>query len=404
MKIIYYDKQNVDHILFCCLYKIIYGPNNVLTFIEYHDLNNKSLIDIQNEYSIIFLEYLPIKAWYQSMLNYNIKEFILYTTKKIELKLNIDDDQNIGDGDDYQNIFDNTLIEYNNKIHNYIHCNTNTISNYLLLKDFPIILNYTRVKFLQLKSLIEIFEKTANPINIKFIIIQQLLKENLTGNSFEIVYENLFLIGLIDNINNIYYEVLPEKNINHNLIKNKFDLFCRDIKWNIIHRNTITKKYIETEENKQLFYQEKEDSKIKLIQIQTTDIQRSLLLHNFLNMFLNKKYDGTDIFGKLDYDFIEYHNPLSKQSVYIPNLFYISNVSRLNFELSNYYNTKQDELYLLTDYYNKHILNQNVLLLNIDSNLSEINPLYTLVQNNINDYTNTITQLVNTKYGTKLKV
>lgn len=411
MKIIYYDKNNIDHILFCCLYNNLYGETENLSFIDYHNLFDKSIFtDLNKKYTIIFLEYLPLKEYYTSLdeyylsLNENsniplIDNFIFYTNKV--LKISQTSEENT-----IQNILDNVNILYNDNIHNYFYYETNSLCKFLLNTQSREITNnnyLSNIKYFEIKNLIEIFDKTCIQVNYKSILIQKLFNQYLSNIDFKIIFENLFEIGLKENIINIYYNILGDNNLNYFLVKNKFDKLLKDINWNILIIDS-DRKYINIiENNKELFFNENVNH-FKLIKINTLDINESLLNHNSIITVLSNYYKtliGLEFFKDT---IIEYHNPITLQSLFIPIDIYIPYINKLKIQTINYFKDNNYLTNLINDYYNDKILSLNdETLIPIINELNEINPIYNLTIKK-DEYSNSIFEIINTNFGTNLNI
>lgn len=397
MKVLYYDKNNPDHVLFCLLYNELYNVENNVIFIDFYNLFDTTLLPQVEDFTVIFLEHIPFKEWFDNIQLEDLKitEVMLYTNKSLKLT------QFGGTDDVIENIYESTVIKYEGIFINYILVN-GKLSKYLFnlqtgMSNSPKRSNYNVLGIIIASYCATNITKDFD--NKQAILIQMLCKKLISGNSIEVMSRNIYKDGIVSLINQIFFSLDITDNVFYQNLTKKFLKVSRDINFRVITLDT-DRKYISTVNDKIEYLNHVDNVEVpvvRLIQILTTDIKQSLLEHNFIKASLKERYYV--LFGFFKCDFIEYHNPITKQSVFI-SYDYV-----LNFNTSedNDYTLTEKQLQYLADYYYKFVLN----IVRPTTPLivpNEINPLLTITITESDDYTNNIVNNLNIIYNENLNI
>lgn len=368
-KIVFYDKSNIDHILFVSM--LSYDDN--LSIFDIRNYSELFFIQNNNEYEFIFLEYLPNNNWFTYLANNNIGIISMKLYSKNLLKINTNNENNV-----VENVYDSMFFQYNGNLIENIYCGK------LLCKYWNTDFENSN-KFdasIQLKYLINIFVISHENNNAfgKFDYFFNLMLKNISHIDIKNIYK---FYGIA---NQIYFD--------SSFIKTKFEnklyQINDSIDYLLIEKQLLNENIDNTTEviikDKELFLNNNESNYFKIIKINTTDIDSILSLINmFINHFENE-YPNVKI------DCLEIHNIFTTQSIYIP-LNMVSNYHNYNQIISFYDSVDgQNVKNLLTTYHKVYNSNENIQLIDNDY----INPYLTIFNSEkINFYTNPITQHIN---------
>ena len=368
-KIVFYDKSNIDHILFVGM--LLYGEYvNIFEIKNYSELY---FIPNDNDYEFIFLEYLPKNEWFTYLANNNIGIISMKLYSKNLLKINTNNENNV-----VENIYDSLFFKYNNNLIENIYCGK------LLCKYWNTDFENSN-KFdasIQLKYLINIFVISHENNNAfgKFDYFFNLMLKNISHIDIKNIYK---FYGIA---NQIYFD----SSFIQTKFENKLYQINDSIDYLLIEKQLLNENIDNTTnviiKDKELFLNNNESNYFKIIKINTTDIDDILSLINMLIVFNKNQLLNVRI------DFYEIHNVFTKQSIYIPNI----GVSSFNNyeQIISYYNSTngQNIKNLLLTYHKVYNSNENIQLIENDY----INPYLTIYNTNkINLYTNSITQYIN---------
>lgn len=373
-KIVFYDKSNIDHILFVSM--LLYNDN--LSIFDIRNYTELFFIQDNNEYEFIFLEYLPNNNWFTYLANNNITILSMKLYSKNLLKLNV----SISDTTDnsVENVYDSVFFRYNGNLIENIYCGK-LLCNYWNKNEFDNSIEFSNLT--QIKYLINIF------------ILSH--ENNIAFGKFDYFF-NLMLknINHID-IKNIYkfYGITNQIYFDSSFIQTKFEnklyqindsidylLIDKLLSENIDNTDVIIK-------NKELFLNNIDSNYFKLIKFNTTDIDSILSLINmFINHFENE-------YPTVKIDCLEIHNIFTTQSIYIP-LNMVSNYHNYNQIISFYDSVDgQNVKNLLITYHKVYNSIENIQVIDNDY----INPYLTIYNSEkINFYTNPITQYINNNF------
>ena len=369
-KIVFYDKSNIDHILFVGM--LLYGEYaNIFEIKNYSELY---FIPNDNDYEFIFLEYLPKNEWFTYLANNNIGIISMKLYSKNLLKINTNNENNV-----VENVYDSVLFQYNGNLIKNIYCgkllcnywNNNEFNNSIEFKDST-----------QVKYLINIFVLSYRneSLFVNFDYFFNIMLKNIKSNYIKNIYKFYNLA------NQIYFD----STFIQNKFENKLYQINDSIDYLLIEKQLLNENIDNTInviiKDKELFLNNNESNYFKIIKINTTDIEDILSLINmFINHFKNE-------FSNVKIDCLEIYNIFTKQSIYIPNI----GVSSFNNyeQIISYYNSTngQNIKNLLLTYHKVYNSNENIQLIENDY----INPYLTIYNTNkINLYTNSITQYIN---------
>ena len=400
MKLIFYDKTNVDHILFCLFYNQIYNgiKTNKILFDDFTSLEHYVFLpDIK--YEIIFLDYLPHKEWLDKLDNVEPEykyTYVLYTT--LPLSINQLNNETVV----VTNIYDNSYINYHGIFLNYIYCE-NSLSNFINNELVTVNLNHTEKELLQIiKQLISFFNYDNGILSDKYYYIHILFKKYFSNISIYDLSTNNQIIILHKYITNDYYSFSFEHNITNISYNKQFNELYYYGEFNILYYDN-QKNFVNFINNKDEFFTPTNTKKsIKVFTINTTNISESIMLHNFYVQKLNNLFSSEFTYT----DLIEYYNPLNKQSVFIPvefnnQKYFLHNLTSLNNPIINYFN---DNIYIKNILIDYHKVKYDIVETYSDT-INKINPLLNIYQKNkYNSYNNNIGEFLSTKYNLNLTV
>lgn len=366
MKIVFYDKLNVDHVLFMSMFINIENLTlvNIKNFIEINQIES-------GEYDFIFLEYLPKKEWFDNLVSNQIivNSIKVYTKQLFEINTS---------NNTINNIYDNVFLNYNDKLIEYIYCGKTLCSFY----ENIIIENTSRTDINNINYVLDIFLFSRNDIyNIsKIDYFLNMLIKNL-------YYTDLKLIGKLNTlIGSIYFT----SNYLNNKVNDKLFQIEECIDYLLIEKSLLNENIDNTIDvifnDREMFFNENSSNFYKIIKFNTTDINEILIMINFL--IIHFKYSNPD----LKIDCYEIHNLKTKQSVFIP----INEIIKLNnyLDFVNFYSDSLGQTIkeLLITYHKFYNSNENIQIIDNDY----VNPFLTIHNSTKhNYYTNPITNLIN---------
>ena len=371
-KLVFLNPENIDHLLFCLLYKQVYKDKyKSIIFESFTQVDNVNLLNVVDE--ILFVEHLPVNSVIEIYeINYkHIKFDVISSDTYLPIK--------------FESIFSKINIsQYVSKLTslsvdlwNEIYCGNEEIQKRTHIEDniIDLILIYDEIT--------KIFAGTfyySNKRKLTNFKLETIFKEYLT---FDVLINNILLKG-------VYNRIFFEKFSNPLYFENKYKLIRRDLEFNLFDRTIFIK---ETDKEK---YLNTLDSKyLKIITIKTSNLKQDI---NFVNYFLECFLNEISNYGDENYyepDFIEIHNFNTVQSIFIPvNINKrISSINIDNGEYINYYESEDTDrkFNLLVNYFGsvpKEVIKPDI-----------INPLLSIIETSTlkqhyNDYTNPITPYI----------
>ena len=374
-KIVFYDKSNIDHILFVSM--LLYNDN--LSIFDIRNYTELFFIQDNNEYEFIFLEYLPNNNWFTYLTNNNITILSIKLYSKNLLKLNVSI-SNTSDNP-VENVYDSVFFSYNGNLIENIYCGK-LLCNYWN-NDFDNSNKFDASS--QLKYLINIFVLSHdNDINFgKFDYFFNLMIKNIRQLDIKNVYK---FYGIA---NQIYFD----SSFIQTKFENKLYQINDSINYLLIDKTILSENMENTISaiinDKEIFLNNNDSNYFKIIKFNTTDIDSILSL---INMFINHFKNEYPI---VKIDCLEIYNIFTNQSIYIP-LNIVSNYHNYNQIISFYDSVDGQEIKNLLITYHK-VFNSNENIQVIDNDY--INPYLTIYNSEkINFYTNPITQYINNNF------